>query len=52
MKKLNTSGPKKVRVLDGIPMLIVVAIIVAAMVVIVFAGGNNIRRILVRIFLF
>lgn len=52
MKKLNTSGPKKVRVLDGIPMLIIVAVLVAALIVVGFIGSNNTRRILVRIFLY
>ena len=52
MKKSDTSIRKPVKVLDGWPMLIVVAVIVAALIVVGFVGGNNIRRILIRIFLY
>ena len=52
MKKTDTSARKTVKVLGGWPMLIVVAALVIALVVVGFAGGNNIRRILVRIFLY
>ena len=52
MKKLNASAPKKVRVLDGIPMLIVVIALVVVLALIGIFGGNNIRRILVKMFLY
>ncbi len=52
MKKLNTSTQKKVRVFGGIPMLIVVAVLVVVLALIGFLGDNNIRRILIKMFLY
>ncbi len=52
MKKTDTSVRKPVRVIGGWPMLIVCIVIVAALVVIGFVGSNNIRRILIKMFLY
>ncbi len=52
MKKSDTSIRKPVKVLGGWPMLIVCIVLVAALVVIGFVGSNNIRRILIKVFLY
>ncbi len=53
MKKTpDTSIRKPVKVLGGWPMLIICVAIVVALVIIGFAGSNNIRRILIRMFLY
>ena len=52
MKKNETSSRQGVRVLNGRVQLIVCVAIVAALVVIGFVGDNNIRRILIRMFLY
>ena len=53
MSTQNTSAPvKKVRVFDGIPMLIAAVVIVVVLAVLGFIGDNNTRRILVNVFLY
>ena len=52
MKKTDTSIRKPVKVFGGWPLLIVCIVIVAALVVIGFVGSNNIRRILIKTFLY
>lgn len=52
MKKTETSIRKPVKVFGGWPLLIVCIVIVAALVVIGFVGSNNIRRILIKTFLY
>ena len=52
MKKKEISSRQGVRVLNGRVQLIVCIAIVAALVVIGFVGDNNIRRILIRMFLY
>ena len=52
-KKISdTSVRKPVKVLGGWPMLVVCIVIVAALVAIGFVGNNNIRRILIKAFLY
>lgn len=52
MKKSDTSIRKPVKVLGGWPMLIVCIVLVVALVILGFAGSNNIRRILIKVFLY
>ena len=52
MKKSDTSIRKPVKVLGGWPMLIVCIVRVVALVILGFAGSNNIRRILIKVFLY
>lgn len=52
MKKMKSSNRDTVRVFGGWPLLIACIVIVAALVVIGFVGENNIRRILIRMFLY
>ena len=52
MKKMRSSNRDTVRVFGGWPLLIACIVIVAALVVIGFVGENNIRRILIRMFLY
>ena len=52
MKKTDTSIRKPVKVIGGWPMLIVCIVLVIALVVIGFVGENNIRRILIKGFLY
>ena len=52
MKKTETSLRKTTRVFGGWPLLITCIAIVALLVVIGFVGENNIRRILIRMFLY
>ena len=51
MKKSAASN-KNMRILDGIPMLIVAVVIVIALIALGFVGTNNLRRTLIRIFLY
>lgn len=52
MNKIATSDQKKTKILDGIPMLIVAIVLVVVLVVLGFVGSNNLRRTLIRIFLY
>ena len=52
MKKSDTSIRKPVKVIGGWPLLIVCVVLVIALVVIGFVGSNNIRRILIKVFLY
>lgn len=53
MKKTKASAhTSPVRVFDGIPMLIVAIVLVVILAVIGFAGSNNIRRILLKVFIY
>lgn len=52
MKKSDTSIRKPVKVLGGWPMLIICIVLVVALVILGFAGSNNIRRILIKVFLY
>jgi len=54
MKKKNSESSvrKPVKVFGGWPLLIVCIVLVAALVVIGFVGNNNIRRILIKMFLY
>lgn len=52
MKKMKSSNRDTVRVFGGWPLLIACIVIVAALVVIGLVGENNIRRILIRMFLY
>ena len=52
MKKMKSSNRDTVRVFGGWPLLIACIVIVAVLVVIGFVGENNIRRILIRMFLY
>lgn len=52
MKKTDTSIRKPVKVIGGWPMLIVCIVLVIALVVIGFVDENNIRRILIKGFLY
>lgn len=52
MKKSDTSIRKPVKVIGGWPLLIVCIVLVVALVVIGFVGSNNIRRILIKVFLY
>ena len=58
MKKNKTSIPaadsrgQKVRVLGGLPMVIVVVVLIAILAVLGFVGDNNTRRILLKIFIY
>ena len=52
MKKMKSSNRDAVRVFGGWPLLIACIVIVAVLVVIGFVGENNIRRILIRMFLY
>ena len=52
MKKMRSSNRDTVRVFGGWPLLIACIVIVAVLVVIGFVGENNIRRILIRMFLY
>ncbi len=52
MKKSNPSAVKHTRVFGGWPLLIAAVVIVVALVVIGFVGSNNIRRILIKMFLY
>lgn len=52
-KKISdTSVRKPVKVLGGWPLLIICIVLVAVLVVIGFVGSNNIRRILIKTFLY
>ncbi len=53
MKKADTSIRKQVRVLDGIPMLIVVAVLAVVLFLLPFIGvSSNLLRYLMKIFLY
>ena len=52
MKKSDTSIRKPVKVIGGWPLLIACIVLVVALVVIGFVGSNNIRRILIKVFLY
>lgn len=52
MKKSNTSAPKQVRILGGIPLLIVGVVLVVLLAILGFVGDNNTRRILIKMFLY
>ena len=52
MKKSDTSIRKPVKVIGGWPLLIACIVIVVALVVLGFVGSNNIRRILIKVFLY
>ena len=52
MKKTDTSAHKQIRVFDGIPMLIVAVVLVVVLAIIGFVGSNNIRRILIQMFIY
>ena len=54
MKKAENLSTRQqpVRVLGGLPMLIIGIILVAVLVVLVFVGSNNTRRILTNVFLY
>ena len=52
MKKSDTSIRKPVKVIGGWPLLIACIVLVAALVLIGFVGSNNIRRILIKVFLY
>ena len=52
MKKSIASDRKQVKIFDGIPMLIVAVVLVVALAVLGFAGSNNIRRILIKVFIY
>lgn len=53
MKKATTSAHKNVKVLDGIPMLIVCIVIVAALYILGgFVFSSNVQRYLLKIFLY
>lgn len=52
MKKMKSSNRDTVRVFGGWPLLIACIVIVAVLVVIGFVGENNIRRVLIRMFLY
>ena len=52
MKKTTASGQKQVKIFDGIPMLIAAVVLVIVFIVIGFAGSNNIRRILIKMFIY
>ncbi len=52
-KKISESSVRKpVKVFGGLPLLIVCIVLVAALVAIGFVGSNNIRRILIKVFLY
>ncbi len=52
MKKTAASNQRNVRIIDGIPMLIAAIILVIVLAVIGFAGSNNLRRILIKVFIY
>ena len=52
MKNSDTSIRKPVKVIGGWPLLIACIVIVVALVVLGFVGSNNIRRILIKVFLY
>ena len=48
----NVTSVKKTKILDGIPMLIVAIVIVVLLAVLGFVGSNNIRRVLLKMFIY
>ena len=52
MKKPASDRQGKLRIFDGVPMLIAAIVLVIVFVVIGFAGSNNIRRVLIKMFIY
>lgn len=48
----NKTASKGVRIIDGVPMLIVAIVVVIALAILGFVGSNNIRRILIKVFIY
>lgn len=52
MKKIIASNRKPIRIIDGLPMLIAAIALVIVFVVIGFVGSNNLRRVLIKMFIY
>ena len=52
MKKIIASNRKPIRIIDGLPMLIAAIALVILFVVIGFVGSNNLRRVLIKMFIY